>query len=124
MMETAMPDDAERAERHQTDDALIPPPCEVRLVLYKFQNATGVEHEVLVLTTRDAGDELDLEFLSDSFKGPLENVSWVDRPWIENLWFPEVLRVNRRPTPATSTGMGASSGRASSSGRQTFQRGS
>lgn len=95
-MEATTSDDAQHAQRHQSDDTLMPPPCEVRLVLYKFRDTNGVEHEVLVLTTRDAGDEFDLEFLADSFKGPLENVSWVDRPWLENLWFPEVLLVDGR----------------------------
>ncbi len=71
-----------------------PPPCEVRLVLYKFQTAEGLAREVVVLTARKAGDPIDREFLNDSFGGPLKDVSWVDSPWIEKLWFPEVLMVD------------------------------
>lgn len=70
------------------------PRCDVQLVLYKFQTAQGLGREVVVLTSRNAGDPMDLQFLNDSFGGPLNELSWIDRPWIEKLWFPKVLIID------------------------------
>ncbi len=65
-------------------------------MLYRFESPTGSQREVVLLTSREPGDELDLEFLEGNFDGPLRNVTWVDKPWIEKTWFPEVPLVDGR----------------------------